>query len=243
MPNSTSLRSRLLLSCVLAACVALTGACKFGSSGDNLRTTIVLVDQSGSIKPADRAIYLQSLKAVGESLVGDDRLLVAPVNATSRSEFVAALDVTVPKSGIHLEYESHLAEVQGVVDKALSTLLPEAENGEANMTRLVETIAAASEALGLHPKEGDRLIMLTDGVEDSPIVDLDEAATNPAAVAKALDKARTLGMLPNLSGVEISVVGAGGQDFAAIQNFRKAYATATGATLAQYGRLPFRIES
>lgn len=240
MTYTAPLRFRLAVSVLGVAALALVGGCKFDPSADKKRTTIVLIDQSGSINPADRSIYLQSLEGIGKDLSGGDRLIVAPVNAASRSQFIAALDVSVTEVGIRLQDEAYLERAQTSVAEALPLILPETPTSGANMTRLVETIAAATQAFGTQPKAGDRLILLTDGVEDSPIVKLDRIGGDREAAQVALSKARSLGMLPNLAGIELSVVGAGGQDFAAVEDFWKAYASTTGATVVQYGRLPFK---
>jgi hypothetical protein len=234
------LRFRLVATSVFVAGVSLLGACKFDPLAKRDHTLVVLIDQSASIQDGDRAIYEQSFRSIGGSLKGGDRLIIAPVNATSRSQFVSALDVTIPSTGRKSQDALNIAQYRKKVQELMPVLLPDASHGGAKMTRLVETIAAATEAFGPTPNAGNRLVLLTDGVEDSPIADLDNIGNDPHATTKALDKARALGMLPNLTGVELSIVGAGGDNFVATEGFWKAYASATGATLAQYGRLPFK---
>lgn len=240
MTTSPRARFTFLASTLFMAGVTLLGGCKFDPLAKSDHTMVVLIDQSGSIQDADRAIYEQSFRSIGSSLVGGDRLIIAPVNATSRSQFVTALDVTIPSTGRKSQDALNLAQCRKKVQDLMPVLFPDTAQPSARMTRLVETIAAASEAFDPAAKIGKRLVLLTDGVEDSPIVDLDDIGGDPAFTAAALGKARELGMLPNLSGVELSIIGAGGDDFAAVQGFWKAYATATGATLVQYGRLPFK---
>jgi hypothetical protein len=220
MFTSPRLRRPLLSASVLCAAASLLGGCKFDPLAKRDHTMLVLVDQSGSI-----------------------RLVLAPVNASSRSQFVTALDVTIPTTGRKSQDALNLASCYEKIEELVPILLPANTQGSVKVTRLLETIVAASEAFGPTPIEGSRLVLMTDGVEDSSLADFDDLPDDPTAVTTVLDKARDLGMLPNLSGVKISIVGAGGDDFAAIQNFWKAYATATGATLTQYGRLPFKADS
>jgi hypothetical protein len=243
MFTSPRLRRPLLSASVLCAAASLLGGCKFDPLAKRDHTMLVLVDQSGSIRDVDRAIYEQSFRAIGASLVAGDRLVLAPVNASSRSQFVTALDVTIPTTGRKSQDALNLASCYEKIEELVPILLPANTQGSVKVTRLLETIVAASEAFGPTPIEGSRLVLMTDGVEDSSLADFDDLPDDPTAVTTVLDKARDLGMLPNLSGVKISIVGAGGDDFAAIQNFWKAYATATGATLTQYGRLPFKADS
>ncbi|MEN9854904.1 MAG: hypothetical protein RL186_1557 [Pseudomonadota bacterium] len=236
MTHSISRRTFGLM--LLAGAVMGVSGCDEFTLGKG-RTTIVLIDQSSSIAAEDRSIYETSLDAICADLKLGDRLLVASVGGQSRSEFRPSLDMSVRATGQRLRDESRLRAAAKSLKNTLPSLLS-GQNVPSNQTRLVETIAAASQAFGTKPKRGDQLILLTDGVEDSPIIDLDlPKGVNTEEMAEALARAKAQGFLPDLAGVELSIIGAGGTDYAATESFWRAYAQATGAKLIGYGRLAF----
>lgn len=201
------------------------------------RTTIVLVDVSGSIDPDDRGLYIRSLRAAGANLSGGDRLLVAHVGDATRGRFRTAFDVEVPRSRVRLEQEEALARVRARVHREALRLVP-AEAPAQRHTRLLEAIAAAAPAFGPRPRLAARLILLTDAVEESGTLDLSRRPLDAAARREALVSARAEGLVPDLAGVDLHVIGAGGQHYASVEGFWRDWAKATGARLVAYGRLP-----
>jgi len=204
------------------------------------RTTLALVDTSGSIAPEDRPIYVGSLGAVANTLQAGDRLVVAEIGDGDRGAFRAALDVTVPDSDVRLDREEAVSAARAEVNKTVPTLVPEGAKRGARSTLILAAIAAGAQAFGNGPHEGDRLIILSDGVEEGPVINLTRVKADPADISAALDKARKAGLLPALDGVQITFAGAGGANYVAVEQFWRAYAAATHANLLAYGRLPFR---
>ncbi len=85
------------------------------------------------------------------------------------------------------------------------------------------------------------LVLSLSSVFSYSIANLDRAALDSAAIGAALARARAEGLLPDLAGVELHIVGAGGRHYGAVERFWRAYAEATGARLAGYGRLPLEL--
>lgn len=239
--------NEMLLRLALSATLCLTlSACDAGEKAvadllqHHKRTTLVLIDGSGSIAPEDRPIYVDSLGAVANTLQVGDRVVVAPIGDEDRGAFRVALDVTVADSDARLDREEAVAAARAKVNKAVPTLVPEGVRPGARSTLILAAIAAGAQAFGAGPHEGDRLVILSDGVEEGPIVNLTHVRADPTDISAALDNARKAGLLPALDGVEITVAGAGGPNYAAVEQFWRAYAAATHANLIAYGRLPFR---
>ncbi|MFN3591141.1 MAG: hypothetical protein ACK4TG_03025 [Thermaurantiacus sp.] len=215
----------------------LVGAVRSAVAPAPARTTIVLIDISGSIDPDDRGLYIRSLRAAGASLSGGDRLLVAHVGDATRGRFRTAFDIEVPKSRVRLEQEEALARARARVHREALRLIP-AEAPSQRHTRLLEAIAAAAPAFGPRPRSGARLILLTDAVEESDTLDLSRRPLDAPARREALARARADGLVPDLAGVELHVIGAGGRHYASVEGFWRAWAGASSARLATYGRLP-----
>lgn len=232
-------RRDFIISAGLLAPGALLAGCDALGLGTEPQTTVVLIDRSGSVAPADREIYVTSLNALASQLDGGDRLLVAEVGDAGRSGFRALLDITVEQSNVRLDREDAIRNIRRRIVRAIPELLPEDAAGQARETRIVETIAAAAQAFGLPPRAGSRLVLLSDAVEESLIAQLDRDADADARAA-AIDRARRAGMLPDLREVQLIMVGAGGAHYADVEAFWRAYAVATGARITAYGRLPYR---
>ena len=90
MPVPTITKSALISLCL--ACTALAGCAPAG------HTSIVLIDRSASIAPADRALYAQSLEALAPQLDAGGRVLVAAVGDAGRSDFLPLFDRRVAES-------------------------------------------------------------------------------------------------------------------------------------------------
>lgn len=226
----------------VALCLALAGC---GSSSpmamfEHTPTTfVVLIDGSGSTA-GDRALYVASLRAVAPELQPGDRLLVAPIGGEDRNAFHVALDVTVPDSDVTLDREEQLAKSRATVAKAAPLLVPEAGSKGSRSTLILAAIAAAAQAFGAAPRHGV-LILLSDGVEEGPVVNLSKWTGDAKAITAQMQHVKQAGEIPDLSGVNMTVVGAGGAgNYAAVERWWRTYAAATHAKLVAYGRLAYR---
>lgn len=210
-----------------------------GAVGGDSGVNVVLIDRSGSIPAADRALYARSIDGIGAGIEAGGRVLVAEIGDTDRSHFRTLLDIRAEDSDVRLKREGNLRKARAELTAALPTLLPETSGPGARSTRILETIAAASEAF--HGK-GGRLFVLSDAIEESRAVNLTRLPGNEQAITEAITQARTAGLLPNLKGIKLHIIGAGGDDTAigveGVRAFWHAYAEATGATLVNIGRLP-----
>jgi hypothetical protein len=210
-----------------------------GAVGSNSGVSVVLIDRSGSIPAADRDLYARSIEGIGAGIEADGRVLVAAIGDTDRSRFRTLLDIRAEDSDVRLKREGNLRKARSELTAALPTLLPEEPRAGSRSTRILETIAAASEAF--HGK-GGRLFILSDAIEESPAVNLARLPDNEQAIADAIAKVRAAGLLPDLKGVKLHIIGAGGDDTTigveGIRAFWHAYAEATSATLVHIGRLP-----
>lgn len=234
---TTSLRTATLVLALgsLAAC--------FGDNGAGVGADVVLIDRSGSIAPGDRNIYARSIDSIGDGLDTGGRMLVAEIGDTDRSRFQTLLDLRAEDSDVRLKREANLRKARAELADAIPGLLPEGPGEAADSTRILEAIAAASEAFRPGAGEAGRLFILSDGVEEGPVVNLARLPGGPEAIGSALEEARATGLLPDLRGVKIYIIGAGGDGTSmgvqGIRSFWQAYADATGATLVRIGRLPY----
>lgn len=201
-------------------------------------TTVILVDVSGSVAPEDRTLYRRSIAAAADSLRPGDRILIAHVGDAARGQFRALLDHSVPRSNVRLDLEDPLRRSRERVRWVGSAALSDAPSER--QTRLLEAIAASAQAFGQRPAPGCRLILITDPVEESATPDLSRRPLDVAARNQAIARARSEGLVWRLDGVALHIVGTGGRHHASVEAFWRAWASATGARLDTYGRLPLR---
>jgi hypothetical protein len=233
---------KMLLLALAAASLSLSACDDVAAKADQIlngprpTVTVVLIDRSRSIDPADRDIYLASIRALGADVNGGDRLLFAAVGDQTRASFRPALDIRVPRTSVRLDQE----EAERAAETELTQRAPDLLAGDAaDNSRILEAITAAAEAFQAAPDANHRLIVLTDAVEHSDIVNLDRSSVTPEEVGEAIARARREGLIPDLSGVELSFIGVGGRDFAGVESFWLAFVAASRANLARYGRLPY----
>lgn len=222
----------------IEGCSEVGGAADAALNDTPPTTTVALYDRSISVPAEDRSLYVSSLKALGVGMRGGDRLLLAPIGDQTRSNFRPSLDLPVISTDVRLDQEDAEAEARKTIESLAESLL--AAGNDAGHTRILEAIGAASEAFKAGQPGRRRLILLTDGVEESDVVNLDQPEVTSDEIKDAMAKAKTLDLLPNLRGVDLIVIGAGGEDYAGVRAFWIAYAKETGAKLIGYGRLPLQ---
>ena len=238
MPRMPALLRAVVVSALL---IGLAGC--FEGMGGGPGVYVVLIDRSGSIAPTDRDLYARSLDNIGMGIGPGGRVLVAEIGDADRSRFRTLLDVEAEDSSVTLESEANLRQARAELADALPTLLPERAVPTARNTRILDAIAAVSEVFQPGSGKTGRLLILSDGIEEGPVVNLARLPAGPEAISGALEEAREEGLLPDLSGVELHIIGAGGDGtpmgVQGVRAFWEAYAEATGATLVRIGRLPY----
>lgn len=204
--------------------------------------TLVLIDQSSSIKASDAELYLISLRAAGAALGPGDRILVSPIDANTRSDFRATYDATVPVIDKHLR-QADAIEATRRDFAARATALMHPAGHPARLTRIREAVSAGALAFGQASarRAGScRAIILSDAVESAPDLDLNRSPITEAGIVNALRASRDAALLPDLRGCDVFMIGAGGKYYAENERFWRKFFAATGGTLVSYGRLPFR---
>ncbi|MFN3371032.1 MAG: hypothetical protein ACK4Z0_05845, partial [Sphingomonadaceae bacterium] len=111
--------------------------------------TIILVDSSASVSPADRALHRASVRSIAAALKPGDRVLVASAGDPGRAEFRTALDLVVPRHAARLDQRDAIERSRDRLIRAAYAELARKPDGR--QTRLVEAIAASAPAFGARP--------------------------------------------------------------------------------------------
>lgn len=202
--------------------------------------TVVLVDTTASIDGADWALYERAVQALLQRTAEGDRIVLSTVSDRPASKFVAHADHAFTPSGNSLQDGVRKSRMQAAVATDLAALRA-VRSAPARGTWLVDAIGASAELFATARGKGQatRLLILSDMIEESPLVNMAREVPDERATARLLDSLHERRVLPKLTGVQVHVVGASGRSamhMARIRAFWEAYFAAAGAQLASYGR-------
>jgi len=243
--------NRRIASALVASSLAL-GGCSALNAGphEGPPLVVVLFDVSRSTNdPAVRARYLAAFERVLDHVVATHGTIVGdvidddplahstyPIDAT-----FAACDAFTDN---RLVCDARTTRSRHDVDAQARAIL--AQEPIASGTDIHDGLALAQRVFDAYPESGVRsLVILSDMVERSPRLNVARARFDDAAIGPTLDAFAADGMIPNLQGVSVYVIGAGAlarsslpaDRFLTIEHFWQAYLARAGADLpsARYG--------
>lgn len=238
----------LLLTACLASC-----ACEWAprphasEDADSAKIVVVLVDRSASTQ-GDRAIYERATAEIVEKLRGGDRFVMGPITSASGTDFAASIDHELPRPlepmGIfdepieharrRAQHEAEVARTASLLEEQVAALL--GSSSRAERTAIVESLRVVQPFFESEPRRKRVLVVLSDMVEDSEIMDLGERRPDGAWALTEVDRQRADGSLPRLSGVTVHVYGALASPpsrAAGLEAFWREYLAATGANVGR----------
>lgn len=228
----------LLLSIPLSAQAGLSALySKLVGHESPARLTILLVDLTGSITAADKTLYSEAAKRLIATEMNGDRIVLGDISGMPISSFHLQSDEIIPaKTGRRFDDERSLKASKDRINAAFEKLLPIPALG--NGTYILDTLCATRPLVEEAQKKGMlvRYVLLSDAVENSPDISL-SSPNDPITVKRAIQKRKTL--IPDLTGVEVFFIGAGGGDaarYAAIEKFWGDLVTSHSGTVTHYGR-------
>ena len=248
-------RTRRFLSSVMMACTSAAIGMPCMAAGlstlmDNLSGTarkgnvdIVLVDQSASVRADDHELYGKLFTQIVEDggqcdrLVPGTRIVLAPIADRPASQF-QTVEHRVPKTGVTFDDQIALDKMCPQLKKDFSDLLKPAR--AVSQTYILDSLFAVAPLVQGAMGGRVRIFVASDMLEESKIANFAKQRVDAARASKIIQKLKASGVLPNLTGAEVYVVGAGGkdaEDYVHLQSFWSAYFKATGAKLVEYGRL------
>lgn len=209
-------------------------------SGPKGRLSVLLVDTTGSIAADDWQLYERAAKSLFETARPGDRIVIARVSDRPASRFLAHADHSFTAQGNSMHDQVRARHVRTAALADFGALRSDKAGG-ASATLLLDAVMASGEFLAQGRSRGQslQLLVLSDMIEESPVVNFAREAVTPALASRVIDGQRARRLLPDLAGVQVHVVGAGGRDaahMARVRDFWLAYFAATGAKVQGYGR-------
>ncbi len=217
-----------------------------GSATDLGKVVVVLLDQSQSTRN-DRSIYESAVRTILDSLRAGDRIVMAPITSSSGRDFGGSIDYALPlplgKQGLMdepIKYrrrlqdnQERMATIRENLSRDVEIFLNEA-SGSARTTifeslRVVEPLFDSDGRRGI-------LVLLSDMLEDSQVANFERHQFTDEFIQSEIDRQRSAGTLPSLSGVSVYVVGAVSSPAsraAAVERFWRAYFDAAGTVIGK----------
>lgn len=226
----------------VAIAVAATAALSGCSAAEKPSLYIVLADRSGSLLEADGAAFKESTAAIVSEMrarqieAEADRLVVAPIDDQPFTRFRLLLDVSITTDGS--PNRDQMIEDQR---KKISSDIGLIHDGQkVKSTRILDAIVGAAELIEVSPNYSAQLLIFSDMIEEGPAANFAKDVPDEAATEALLDHLRAVGLVPDLKGAEVLVIGAGGADaeaFVKIEYFWRRYVEEANGKLVRYTRV------
>jgi hypothetical protein len=243
-------RRRLALWLLVLATQALvlTTGCTPSVPGATQHGTavVIFVDFSASISGGDLASYRREIEtAVLPSLSAGDRLLIAPINDKTLTDFRPLVDVTLPAKPAFngwlnnvLKYNRQTKDIEAEALHLKETIGTDvsrmfAKPHPSQQTDIFSSLLLAQKLFYEEPRR-KVLVMMSDMIEDSPPYDFERVSWNSATIERTLSDLDAKGLIPKLPEVCVYVSGASARSAALAENISRfwlAYFRRTGADL------------
>ena len=239
----------MVLACVaLAGCSAVRAATGGGPAGP---LVVVLFDVSWSTDDADvRARYLTTFEAVLDHVAAAHGTVVGDViddDPLAHSSFPisATFETCDPLTDNRLACDAETGRTR--TDAVTSARAILARDTGAAGTDIHDGLLLAQRVFDAYPEAGSRsLVLLSDMVERSARLNVGRARFDEASISPTIEAFAADGLIPDLRGVAVYVVGAGvsqagagmpADRFLTIEHFWQAYLARAGADLpsTRYG--------
>lgn len=207
---------------------------------------VIFVDFSQSISGQDQTAFRREIERdIVPSLVAGDRLLIAPINDKTLTDFRPLVEATLP---VKPEFNGWLDNVmkhnRRVKEVETETLQVKARIktdiaqvfGKRHSSPQTDIFSSLIMAEKLFYEESRRkvLVLMSDMIEDNPPYDFERIAWSPATIDKTLSELEAKGLIPQLAGVCVYVSGASAKSAVMAENigrFWQAYFRRTGADM------------
>ncbi len=182
---------------------------------------VVFVDFSQSIDRADRALFEQDFRdRIIPSLSPGDRILIAPINDKTLTDFHPLLEETLPPTPEFngwldnvLKYNRQVRDTDAQVVKLRESIQQKvagifAARYTSQQTDILSSLLIAEKLFHNNEPRHKVLILMSDMIVDYPPYRFERIDWGPSTNQEILSEIEEKGLIPNLSGVCLFVSGA-----------------------------------
>lgn len=207
---------------------------------DHGRLAVVLIDTTGSVNGADWSLYERSFQQLLAANRAGDRIVLARIGSDPASRFIALADRSIALTHKRFEDEMTLKRTNATLAEDFAKIRTDTAQPQKS-TLILDAITATGQIFrqGRDTQQVLTLLVLSDMLEESPIANFLHSTLQDASTKSLIETRRSQGLLPDLRGVDVYVVGASGKNAAhmvKVQNFWTAVFSASNASLKEYGR-------
>src|SRR5438128_60383 len=191
---------------------------------------VVFIDFSQSVSGDGLASFRQEIETeILPSLAEGDRLLIAPINDKTLTDFRPLVETTLPVrpkfNGFFdnvLKYNTKAKEVEAqalhVKDKIKTDVAHVFAKRHASPQTDIFSSLLIAEKLFYDESRRKVLVLMSDMIEDSPPYDFERISWSSATITKTLSELDAKGLIPKLPGVCIYVSGASAKSAEVAEN-------------------------
>ena len=247
---SHPLRSLLSLTCVallVSACSGHSTAPKvLAKSAPTGRDIVILLDKTASVRDQG-GVFKSAVRTIVKSLKPGDSLKVAEITGASVSDFDFVVHARIPVDPPFNMWSTNSAEYKDKISRLNTRRTMEkkdllvqinrelSKKPSAMTTDLFGAIHAATLDLSTS-KNKKVLVILSDMIEEDSRWRFNRVKWTPALREKILKHEKALGLVPDMRGIQVFVVGVRGPNLATTQNiwfFWRDFFAAAGAILPE----------
>lgn len=200
----------------------LTTGCSPSSQAAARRGTavVIFVDFSQSIRSETKALFRQDIEhRIIPSLSAGDRILIAPINDKTLTEFSPLVEATFPPRPTFngwfdnvLNYNRQAKEIEAQIvglQENVKTQVADVfgRRYASPWTDIFSSLVIAQKLFHAEPRR-KVLVLMSDMIEDYPPYRFEKVSWSPATNEKILAELGAKGLIPDLSGVCVYVSGA-----------------------------------
>lgn len=201
------------MSALLGGCDSEYGRAMAGSGKASSKLYVAFVDVSGSIDTYDAA--QDAWDKIRAALNPGDRVVLGRITANSYSEYRPILDVELPAHSVtdkeidRLEAEK---QILGDIEQALQTAIEVPKNGRPQRTDIFGALNVAADIFAMDAMRDGVLVLMSDMVEDTAEQNFSKCDFTPTFIESVIEERRSVGLLPDLLGARVYIVGPSGYD-------------------------------
>jgi len=194
------------------------------------KAVVIFVDFSESVRGPARRLFQGDLEAqILPSLSAGDRILIAPINDKTLTEFHPLVETTLPRKPEFngwldnvMKYNRAAKDIDTQVVQLKETIRAQvvevlAGRESAKLTDIFSSLLVAEKLFHSEPRR-KVLVLMSDMIEDYPPYHFEEISWSPATTQRLLAELAAKGLIPRLPDVCVYVSGVSGRSVDLVEN-------------------------
>ncbi len=235
-----------ILALMMQGVLLTTGSTPSAQAAPRGTAVVIFVDFSGSVRSEARALFKREIETqILPSLSAGDRILIAPIDDKTLTEFRPLVEATLPQQPEFsgwldnvLKYNRRAKEIDAEVVQLKEKIRAQvadvlARRPYSPLTDIFSSLLIVQKLFHNEPRR-KVLVLMSDMIDDYPPYNFETISWSPTTTQKILSELDAKGFIPKLSDVCVYVSGASARSPELAENigrFWQAYFQRTGADM------------